>query len=84
MSRYAAGAMELAPRDIVARAIQTEIDKGRGFPGGYVHLDITHLGEKRIQERLGGIRQICIDFAGLDPVRDNIPIQPRQHYSMGV
>jgi succinate dehydrogenase / fumarate reductase flavoprotein subunit len=83
MSRYAAGAMELAPRDIVARAIQTEINEGRGFPGGYVHLDITHLGEKRIQERLGGIRQICIDFAGLDPVRDNIPIQPGQHYSMG-
>jgi succinate dehydrogenase / fumarate reductase flavoprotein subunit len=83
MSKYAAGAMELAPRDIVARAIQTEIDEGRGFPGGYVHLDITHLGEQKIEERLSGIRQICIDFAGIDPVNDNIPIQPGQHYSMG-
>lgn len=83
MTKYASGAMELAPRDIVARAIQTEIDEGRGFPSGYVHLDITHLGEKRIEERLGGIRQICIDFAGMDPVKDYIPIQPGQHYSMG-
>ena len=83
MSKYAHDMMELAPRDIVARSIQTEIDEGRGFDGGYVHLDITHLGEKKIEERLGGIRQISIDFAGIDPVKEPIPVQPGQHYSMG-
>ncbi|WP_406662003.1 FAD-dependent oxidoreductase [Methanolobus sp. ZRKC3] len=83
MSNYAAGAMELAPRDIVARAIQTEIDEGRGFPEGYVQLDITHLGKEAINERLPGIRQISIDFAGVDPVKEPIPVQPGQHYSMG-
>ena len=83
MANYAAGAMELAPRDIVARAIQTEIDEGRGFPDGYVHLDITHLGKENINRRLPGIRQISIDFAGIDPVKEPIPVQPGQHYSMG-
>jgi succinate dehydrogenase flavoprotein subunit len=83
MSRYAAKSMELAPRDIVARAIQTEIDQGRGFSGGYVHLDLRHLGEERIKERLPGIRQIALDFAGVDPVNAPIPVQPGQHYSMG-
>ncbi|MEL4304996.1 FAD-dependent oxidoreductase [Methanococcoides sp. LMO-2] len=83
MKDYAASSMELAPRDIVARSIQQEIDEGRGFPGGYVHLDITHLGKDLIEERLGGIRQISIDFAGIDPVEEPIPVQPGQHYSMG-
>ncbi|WP_440952401.1 FAD-dependent oxidoreductase [Methanococcoides sp. FTZ1] len=83
MKDYAASSMELAPRDIVARSIQQEIDEGRGFPGGYVHLDITHLGKGLIEERLGGIRQIAIDFAGIDPVEEPIPVQPGQHYSMG-
>ncbi len=83
MEKYATGMMELAPRDIVARSIQTEVDEGRGFDGGYVQLDITHLGEKKIEERLGGIRQISIDFAGIDPVKEPIPVQPGQHYSMG-
>ena len=83
MARYAPQMMELAPRDIVARSIQTEINEGRGFEGGYVHLDLRHLGKSRILERLPGIRQICIDFAGLDPVDEPIPIQPGQHYSMG-
>jgi succinate dehydrogenase / fumarate reductase flavoprotein subunit len=75
--------MELAPRDIVARAIQTEIDQGRGFDGGYVHLDLRHLGRQKIAERLPGIRDICIDFGGMDPVEEPIPVQPGQHYSMG-
>ncbi|WP_340817960.1 FAD-dependent oxidoreductase [Methanolobus sp. WCC4] len=83
MERYAKEAMELAPRDIVARAIQKEIDEGRGFPEGYVHLDLTHLGKQKINERLPGIRQISIDFAGIDPVKEPIPVQPGQHYSMG-
>ena len=75
--------MELAPRDIVARAIQTEINEGRGFEGGYVHLDLRHLGQEKILKRLPGIRQICIDFGGIDPIEEPIPIQPGQHYSMG-
>ncbi|UGV41064.1 FAD-dependent oxidoreductase [Methanococcoides orientis] len=83
MKDYAASSMELAPRDIVARSIQQEIEEGRGFPGGYVHLDITHLGKDLIEERLAGIRQICIDFIGIDPVEEPIPVQPGQHYSMG-
>ena len=83
MEQYAPKSMELAPRDIVARAIQTEINQGRGFPGGYVHLDLRHLGSEKILKRLPGIRQICIDFAGLDPIEEPIPVQPGQHYSMG-
>lgn len=83
MADYAPSTMELAPRDIVARAIQTEIDKGNGFDGQYVHLDIRHLGEAKIKKRLPAIREICIHFAGLDPIEEHIPIQPAQHYSMG-
>ena len=83
MRRYAPQAMELAPRDIVARAIQSEIEEGNGFEGGFVHLDLTHLGEDTIMERLPGIRQISIDFAGVDPIDRPIPVQPGQHYSMG-
>jgi len=76
-------AMEVAPRDIVARNIQREIDAGRGFENTYVHLDIRHLGEKKINERLPGIRDLCIKFANVDPVVDPIPVQPGQHYTMG-
>jgi succinate dehydrogenase / fumarate reductase flavoprotein subunit len=83
MEDYAPKAMELAPRDIVARAIQTEVDSGRGFEDEYVHLDLAHLGAERIRERLPGIRQIAMDFAGVDPVESPMPVQPGQHYSMG-
>ena len=86
MQRYVPSAMELAPRDIVSRCIQTEINEGRGFDhplGKYIQLDIRHLGEKKILERLPGIRTICIDFIGIDPVLEPIPIMPCQHYSMG-
>jgi succinate dehydrogenase / fumarate reductase flavoprotein subunit len=83
MDRYAPKLMELGPRDIVARSIQTEIDERRGFEGEYVHLDLRHLGKEKIMDRLPGIRQIAIDFAGVDPISEPIPIQPAQHYSMG-
>jgi len=83
MADYAPSTMELAPRDIVARAIQTEIDKGKGFEDQYVHLDLRHLGEAKIKKRLPAIREICIHFADLDPIEKPIPIQPAQHYSMG-
>lgn len=86
MERYAPKAMELAPRDIVSRSIQTEINEGRGFDhplGTYIKLDLTHLGEKKVLAKLPGIRKICIDFIGIDPIREPIPIMPCQHYSMG-
>jgi succinate dehydrogenase / fumarate reductase flavoprotein subunit len=83
MADYAPSAMELAPRDIVARAIQTEIENGRGFEEEYVQLDLRHLGESKIKKRLPAIREICINFAGIDPIETPIPIQPAQHYSMG-
>jgi len=83
MEDYAPSAMELAPRDIVARALQTEIDNGLGFEEQYVHLDLRHLGEAKLKKRLPAIREICMHFAGIDPVDNPIPIQPAQHYSMG-
>jgi succinate dehydrogenase / fumarate reductase flavoprotein subunit len=83
MQDYAPNSMELAPRDIVARAISTEINQGRGFEGGYVHLDLRHLGKDKISKRLPGIRQISIDFGGVDPITEPMPVQPCQHYSMG-
>jgi len=83
MADYAPKAMELAPRDIVARSIQTEVDKGNGFDDEYVHLDLRHLGQKKIDKRLPSVREICIKFGGVDPVEKPIPIQPAQHYSMG-
>lgn len=83
MGRYAPEKMELAPRDIVARAIRTEVLEGRGFENEYVHLDLTHLGKEKIMQRLPGIREICIYFAGIDPIEEPIPVQPGQHYSMG-
>lgn len=83
MERYAPHTVDLAPRDVVARSIEQEIAEGRGYDGGYVYLDLRHLGSDRIKERLPGIRQIAMDFAGVDPIKDMIPVQPGQHYSMG-
>lgn len=83
MKKTAPKAMELAPRDIVARANETEVLEGRGFENEYVHLDLTHLGAERIKERLPGIREISIYFAGVDPIEAPIPVQAGQHYSMG-
>ncbi|MDR4507375.1 MAG: FAD-binding protein [Candidatus Brocadiaceae bacterium] len=75
--------MEVAPRDIIARNITREILAGGGFNDSYVHLDLRHLGEKKILQRLPGIRDICLEFAGVDPVTTPIPIKPGQHYTMG-
>ena len=83
MERYAPKAMELAPRDIVSRSIQKEIDEGRGFENAYVHLDLRHLGREKIMTALPGIREICLLFAGLDPIQKPIPIRPAAHYTMG-
>ncbi len=83
MLEIAPEAKELAPRDIVARAITTEINEGRGYEDAYVHLDLTHLGAERIKERLPGIRDIAIDFAGVDSIEKPIPVHAGHHYSMG-
>jgi len=84
MEKYAPERMELAPRDIVARAEQSEIDAGRGVNGeDFIHLDLRHLGEARIMERLPQIRQLGIDFISVDCAKDPLPIQPTAHYSMG-
>lgn len=75
--------MELAPRDIVSRSIQTEILEGRGFEDSYIHLDLRHLGKDKIVERLPGIRDLARSFAGVDPVYEPIPVRPSMHYTMG-
>lgn len=82
MERYAPHVKELASRDVVSRAEQTEIDEGRGMDG-CVLLDLRHLGEDKINERLPQIRVLAKDFAGVDPVKDPIPVKPGAHYSMG-
>jgi len=84
MKRYVSEqVMELAPRDIVARAIRTEIEEGRGINDAYVHLDLRHLGAKRIMERLPGIRELAIKHVNIDPIKEPIPIEPGMHYTMG-
>jgi succinate dehydrogenase / fumarate reductase flavoprotein subunit len=75
--------MELAPRDITARSMQTEIDEGRGFEGRYLHLDLRHLGAQKIMERLPGIRELCLNFLSIDPIKEPIPVHPAMHYTMG-
>ena len=82
MKTYAPNAMELASRDVVSRAEQTEIDAGRGINGS-VMLDMRHLGAARIIERLPGSRELSMTFAGLDPIYDPIPVRPGAHYHMG-
>lgn len=82
MEKYAPKVKELASRDVVSRAEQTEIDQGRGI-NGCVLLDMRHLGEKKIKERLPQIRELAISFAGVDPITEPIPIRPGVHYSMG-
>jgi succinate dehydrogenase / fumarate reductase flavoprotein subunit len=82
MERYAPNMMELASRDVVSRAEQTEINEGRDIDG-CVMLDARHLGEKLINERLGQIRQLGIDFAGKDLATETVPIRPGMHYIMG-
>jgi succinate dehydrogenase / fumarate reductase flavoprotein subunit len=82
LKRYAPNAMELASRDVISRAEQTEIDEGRGLEGN-VLLDLRHLGAERILERLPGTRELSMVFAGIDPIYDPIPVRPGAHYHMG-
>ncbi len=82
LKRYAPNAMELASRDVISRAEQTEIDEGRGVDGN-VLLDLRHLGADRILERLHGTRELSMTFAGVDPIYEPIPVRPGAHYHMG-
>jgi succinate dehydrogenase / fumarate reductase flavoprotein subunit len=80
--RYAPNAMELASRDVISRAEQTEIDEGRGIDGN-VLLDLRHLGAEKILERLHGTRELSMVFMGVDPIFEPIPVRPGAHYHMG-
>ena len=82
MEKYAPNAMELASRDVVSRAEQTEIEEGRDIDG-CIHLDIRHLGREKILEKLPQIRDLSIQFEGVDPIDEPMPIRPGAHYSMG-
>ena len=82
LERYAPNAMELASRDVISRAEQTEIDEGRGVDGN-VLLDLRHLGAEKILDRLHGTRELSMVFAGVDPIREPIPVRPGAHYHMG-
>jgi succinate dehydrogenase / fumarate reductase flavoprotein subunit len=83
MEKYAPNKLELASRDVVSRAEQTEINEGRGFPGGTIALDITVVPRKRVLEALREIVNIGRDFAGVDITREPIQIRPGCHYIMG-
>jgi succinate dehydrogenase / fumarate reductase, flavoprotein subunit len=84
MERYAPTMKDLASRDVVARAINSEIREGRGINGKkYVYLDATHLGKDVIENKLPDIADFCRTYLGVDPVRDPMPIQPTAHYAMG-
>jgi fumarate reductase flavoprotein subunit len=83
---YIPSKMELGPRDILSRAIIQEIEKGHAFDGpygAYVHLDVSHLGEKVIDTKLPFVRELARDFVGIDPVHEPIPVRPVVHYMMG-
>src|SRR5437667_8261362 len=82
LKRYAPNTMELASRDVISRAEQTEIDEGRGVEGN-VLLDLRHLGAEKILERLHGTRELSMTFAGVDPIYEPIPVRPGAHYHMG-
>jgi succinate dehydrogenase flavoprotein subunit len=82
LERYAPNAMELASRDVISRAEQTEIDEGRAVDGN-VLLDLRHLGAEKILERLHGTRELSMVFMGVDPIYEPIPVRPGAHYHMG-
>ncbi len=85
MERYAPNAKDLASRDVVSRAMTTEIKEGRGCgpEADHVMLKLDHLGAEVINQRLPGIREIAIKFANADPIREPIPVVPTVHYQMG-
>jgi succinate dehydrogenase / fumarate reductase flavoprotein subunit len=87
MKKYASKLMELAPRDIVSRSMITEINEGRGFKHetgvDCMKLDLRHVGDEIIKQKLGGIREISLKFSGVDPAQEMLDIRPVCHYMMG-
>jgi succinate dehydrogenase / fumarate reductase flavoprotein subunit len=88
MKRYSPTLLDLAPRDIVSRAIITELRAGRGIRGDrkiddYLHLDATHLGKDVLQSKLPDISSFCQTYLGIDPADSPIPVLPTAHYAMG-
>ena len=88
MGKYAPEKLDLASRDVVSRAVVTEIEQGRGFKDelsgyDYVELDLTKIGAAEVKERLAGIREIAMKFRGIDPVERPLPVRPVCHYMMG-
>nr|CAA68982.1 SDH subunit A-homologue; flavoprotein [Natronomonas pharaonis] len=80
---YANNDGELASRDVVSRAELTEVNEGRGINDEYVFLDMRHLGDERINDRLENIIHLAEDFEGVNPVEEPMPVKPGQHYHMG-
>ena len=87
MKKYASKLMELAPRDIVSRSMMTEINEGRGFKhetgADCMKLDLRHVGDEIIKQKLGGIREISLKFSGVDPAQELLDVRPVCHYMMG-
>jgi succinate dehydrogenase / fumarate reductase flavoprotein subunit len=88
MERYAPTLMDLAPRDMISRAIMTEIQEGRGVAGSgamddYVLLDASHLGKEIVEAKIPDIADFCRTYLGIDPAEEPIPVQPTAHYAMG-
>ena len=88
MEEYAPTLLDLAPRDMVSRAIMTEIAAGRGIRGDkaiddYVYLDATHLGRELVEERIPDIADFCRTYLDIDPAEKAMPVQPTAHYAMG-
>jgi succinate dehydrogenase / fumarate reductase, flavoprotein subunit len=87
LENYAPKMMELAPRDIISRAMVTEIQQGRGIEGPEgiqcLKLDLRHIGSDRINSKIPFVRELSMKFLGIDPVDEPIPVRPVQHYTMG-
>ena len=85
MERYAPTIKDLAPRDMVSRAMYLEIQEGRGVgpDGDYIHLDLTHIDAEIIEERLPDITEFARIYLGVDPIKEPVPVQPTAHYAMG-
>lgn len=86
LKRYVPHKMELGPRDILSRAIMTEIKDGKALDGPYgqfVHLDLRHLGKETIEKKLPFVKELATHYAGIDPIREPIPVRPGVHYVMG-
>jgi succinate dehydrogenase / fumarate reductase flavoprotein subunit len=84
LERYAPKLMELAPRDVISRAMYLEVREGRGIGGGdYLHLDLTHLSAEEIDEKLPDITEFARVYQGIEPLTQPVPVQPTAHYAMG-